>query len=161
MHNQGLIHTDLKPENILFLKSFKEEVEESRKDSRKEQDIEILSSTEIRLIDMGNSTFQESYHSRIVGTRHYRAPEVLLNTGWSYPSDLWAIGCILMEVYTGKVLFSPKDDLEHLAMLDYALGPIPSRFGKKAQSVLLSKRCHSLTSGAGEKPLNTLIGMAA
>ena len=63
MHNQGLIHTDLKPENILFLKSFKEEVEESRKDSRKEQDIEILSSTEIRLIDMGNSTFQEDRKS--------------------------------------------------------------------------------------------------
>lgn len=25
--------------------------------------------------------------------------------GWSYPCDMWSIGCILIELYTGSALF--------------------------------------------------------
>ena len=32
----------------------------------------------IKLIDFGSATFNEQYHSTIVSTRHYRAPEVIL-----------------------------------------------------------------------------------
>ena len=38
----------------------------------------ILESTEIRLIDFGSATFEEEYHSSVVSTRHYRAPEIIL-----------------------------------------------------------------------------------
>lgn len=38
----------------------------------------ILDSTEIRLIDFGSATFEEEYHSTVVSTRHYRAPEIIL-----------------------------------------------------------------------------------
>ena len=40
----------------------------------------ILESTEIRLIDFGSATFEEEYHSSVVSTRHYRAPEIVLGT---------------------------------------------------------------------------------
>jgi len=137
LHNQGLIHTDLKPENIVFLNPLvnRGNANGARRDGggRHSPQPDLPASTEIRLIDFGNSTYQESYHSRIVGTRHYRAPEVLLNLDWSYASDLWAVGCILLEAYTGSVVFSPKTDFEHLGMLDFALGPIPSRMGRSAR----------------------------
>lgn len=131
LHNQGLIHTDLKPENLLLAKPLIEEYAAGRNNassSRTSSNSYYLpQNTEIRMIDMGNSTFECSYHSRIIGTRHYRAPEVLLELGWSFPSDIWAIGCILMEFYTGEVLFHPHDDLEHLGMIEYVLGPISER----------------------------------
>jgi serine/threonine protein kinase len=37
-----------------------------------------LESTEIRLIDFGSATFEQEYHSSVVSTRHYRAPEIIL-----------------------------------------------------------------------------------
>jgi len=33
---------------------------------------------EIKLIDFGGATFDDEHHSRIINTRHYRAPEVIL-----------------------------------------------------------------------------------
>lgn len=38
----------------------------------------MLQSTDIRLIDFGSATFEEEYHSTVVSTRHYRAPEIIL-----------------------------------------------------------------------------------
>lgn len=38
----------------------------------------ILESTDIRLIDFGSATFETEYHSTVVSTRHYRAPEIIL-----------------------------------------------------------------------------------
>jgi len=35
-------------------------------------------------------------YTTVVSTRHYRAPEVILGTGWSYPCDVWSVGCILV-----------------------------------------------------------------
>jgi dual-specificity kinase len=78
----------------------------------------VLLDTEIRLIDFGSATFQDEYHSSVVSTRHYRAPEIILGLGWSYPCDIWSIGCILVELFTGDALFQTHDNLEHLAMME-------------------------------------------
>lgn len=78
----------------------------------------VLLDTEIRLIDFGSATFQDEYHSSVVSTRHYRAPEIILGLGWSFPCDIWSIGCILVEFFTGDALFQTHDNLEHLAMME-------------------------------------------
>lgn len=53
-----------------------------------------------------------------MSTRHYRAPEIILGLGWSFPCDIWSIGCILVEFFTGDALFQTHDNLEHLAMME-------------------------------------------
>ena len=78
----------------------------------------VLLDPEIRLIDFGSATFDDEYHSSVVSTRHYRAPEIILNLGWSFPCDIWSIGCILVEFFTGDALFQTHDNLEHLAMME-------------------------------------------
>ena len=81
LHEHRLTHTDLKPENILFFNSdyFKDYVsQEDREQGRK---VRILKSPEIRLIDFGSTTFDHEHHSTIVQTRHYRAPEVVMELG--------------------------------------------------------------------------------
>ena len=47
----------------------------------------ILDSTDIRLIDFGSATFQDEYHSAVVATRHYRAPEIILGKSTMYPPN--------------------------------------------------------------------------
>ncbi len=37
-----------------------------------------VKNTEVRLIDFGSATFDWEHHSKVVSTRHYRAPEVIL-----------------------------------------------------------------------------------
>jgi dual-specificity kinase len=129
LHDLNLIHTDLKPENILLRNDQYQTFTYNRKIpsssttiSRSATQRRVLLDTEIRLIDFGSATFQDEYHSSVVSTRHYRAPEIILGLGWSYPCDIWSIGCILVEFYTGDALFQTHDNLEHLAMMEAVVG---------------------------------------
>ncbi|CAL3964760.1 hypothetical protein PZA11_002311 [Diplocarpon coronariae] len=129
LHDLNLIHTDLKPENILLCDSAYQAFTYSRKIPSSSTTVnrlaaqrKVLLDTEIRLIDFGSATFQDEYHSSVVSTRHYRAPEIILGLGWSFPCDIWSIGCILVEFFTGDALFQTHDNLEHLAMMESVCG---------------------------------------
>uniref|UniRef100_A0A1I8HGU3 Protein kinase domain-containing protein n=1 Tax=Macrostomum lignano TaxID=282301 RepID=A0A1I8HGU3_9PLAT len=87
----------------------------------------VLRDPTIRLIDFGSATFDHEHHTKIVSTRHYRAPEVVLELGWSHPCDVWSIACIVFELYTGECLFMTHDNLEHLAMMERCFGRLPTR----------------------------------
>jgi len=130
LHENQLTHTDLKPENILFVDS-DYELSYSHK---KKRDNRKVRNTAINLIDFGSATFDHEHHSTIVSTRHYRAPEVILELGWSQPCDVWSVGCIMFELYTGYTLFQTHDNREHLAMMERILGTIPYRMAKKSKS---------------------------
>uniref|UniRef100_A0A2M4A5Y0 Putative lammer dual specificity kinase n=1 Tax=Anopheles triannulatus TaxID=58253 RepID=A0A2M4A5Y0_9DIPT len=132
LHSIKLTHTDLKPENILFLDSEYTTVVSNA--SRKNREVRHVNCTDIRLIDFGNAIFDHEYHSTIVSTRHYRAPEVILELGWEQPCDVWSIGCIMYELYLGITLFQTHDNREHLAMMERILGPIPYRMAKKTRT---------------------------
>jgi serine/threonine-protein kinase PRP4 len=41
-------------------------------------------------------------------SRFYRAPEIILGMEISYPVDVWAIGCTIYELWTGKILFTGR-----------------------------------------------------
>eukprot|EP00659_Diplonema_papillatum_P013416 gene13416-20670_t len=38
----------------------------------------------------------------IAGTPHYMAPELLNGKGYDWRADIWSLGCLLMEMVTGK-----------------------------------------------------------
>lgn len=129
LHDLNLIHTDLKPENILLVSNSYQTFTYNRQipsssttTQRQARQRRVLLDTEIRLIDFGSATFDDEYHSSVVSTRHYRAPEIILNLGWSFPCDIWSIGCILVEFFTGDALFQTHDNLEHLAMMESVCG---------------------------------------
>ncbi|KAJ5088475.1 hypothetical protein N7456_012091 [Penicillium angulare] len=129
LHDLNLIHTDLKPENILLVSSAYQTFTYNRTipssshlNPRNARQRRVLLDSEIRLIDFGSATFDDEYHSSVVSTRHYRAPEIILNLGWSFPCDIWSIGCILVEFFTGDALFQTHDNLEHLAMMEAVIG---------------------------------------
>ncbi|KAL2346887.1 hypothetical protein Fmac_000887 [Flemingia macrophylla] len=133
MHELRLIHTDLKPENILLVSSEYVKLPSYKRVSSDEMQFRCLpKSSAIKLIDFGSTAYDNQNHSSIVSTRHYRAPEIILGLGWSYPCDLWSVGCILIELCSGETLFQTHENLEHLAMMERVLGPIPEHMIRRA-----------------------------
>lgn len=150
LHDLNLIHTDLKPENILlhedsFIKkpitsstlisayvhlsnvnssssSNYLKTDDNKSSIKIPKFSKILQEPLIQIIDFGSAIFNDEYHSSIVSTRHYRAPEIVLGIGWSFPCDCWSIGCILVELVIGEPLFKTHDNLEHLAMIEKVCG---------------------------------------
>ncbi|XP_071956401.1 dual specificity protein kinase CLK2-like [Antedon mediterranea] len=127
MHDMKLTHTDLKPENVLFVNS------DYRMNRLKYSEDKVVKMADIKLIDFGSATFDHEHHSSIVSTRHYRALEVILELGWAQPCDVWSIGCIMFELYTGFTLFQTHDNREHLSMMEVILGPMPAWMIKKTR----------------------------
>jgi cyclin-dependent kinase-like len=53
-----------------------------------------------------------------VSTRWYRAPELLVgDANYSRSVDVWAVGCILAELFTGSPLYAGDSDLHTLQMI--------------------------------------------
>ncbi|ODV75198.1 serine/threonine protein kinase KNS1, partial [Cyberlindnera jadinii NRRL Y-1542] len=124
LHDLKLIHTDLKPENILLASA----------DALKHRRLLVLKDPVINIIDFGSAVFDDEYHSELVSTRHYRAPEIVLGIGWSFPCDMWSLGCILVELVTGEALFNTHENLEHLAMMQKILDQkIPSHMVRRVE----------------------------
>eukprot|EP00967_Tisochrysis_lutea_P088618 scaffold125845_cov34-Tisochrysis_lutea.AAC.3 len=62
-----------------------------------------------------------------VQSRAYRAPEVVLGLAYDTKVDLWSLGCILMELFTGKLLFDNRSVQALLASHIAVLGAFPKR----------------------------------
>eukprot|EP00929_Paragymnodinium_shiwhaense_P067459 TRINITY_DN33951_c0_g1_i2.p1 TRINITY_DN33951_c0_g1~~TRINITY_DN33951_c0_g1_i2.p1 ORF type:complete len:170 (-),score=42.88 TRINITY_DN33951_c0_g1_i2:104-613(-) len=62
----------------------------------------------------------------MINTRQYRALEVILGLEWCEKSDVWAAGCILMELYGGELLFQTHEDREHLALIERTVARLPA-----------------------------------
>ncbi|KAF0888566.1 hypothetical protein E2562_014773 [Oryza meyeriana var. granulata] len=135
MHELRLIHTDLKPENILLVSPEYIKVPDYKVSSRSPKEgsyyKRLPKSSAIKVIDFGSTTYDQQDQTYVVSTRHYRAPEVILGLGWSYPCDIWSVGCILVELCTGEALFQTHENLEHLAMMERAFGPLPYHMLKR------------------------------
>lgn len=121
MHKLKICHTDLKPENIMFVSSAYDDVYSETRG----RPIRVVRDARVKVIDFGSAVLEGERHPTTIQTRHYRAPEVVLECGWSYPADIWSLGCILYELVTGQCLFMTHDNLEHLAMMERFLGPLP------------------------------------
>ncbi|KAJ2285206.1 serine threonine protein kinase CMGC group, partial [Coemansia sp. RSA 353] len=136
LHSLNLVHTDLKPENILLESGEYDVVPFGSSTTIKTR---MLRTTNIRLIDFGSATFNNEYHSQVVSTRHYRAPEIILNLGWSFACDMWSVGCIILELLTGEALFQTHDNNEHLAMMDVVIGRAPAHIVRATAPDLRAK----------------------
>lgn len=124
LHAMGLVHTDLKLENVLLVSRAKLQPSTKETSARNGAASLVPQSTEIKLIDFGGATYvHESKKTSLINTRQYRSPEVILGMEWSTPSDIWSIGCMLMELYTGELLFPTVRCRAHGGRCDIGASP--------------------------------------
>eukprot|EP00931_Biecheleriopsis_adriatica_P012434 TRINITY_DN113574_c0_g1_i1.p1 TRINITY_DN113574_c0_g1~~TRINITY_DN113574_c0_g1_i1.p1 ORF type:complete len:418 (+),score=79.69 TRINITY_DN113574_c0_g1_i1:34-1254(+) len=137
LHGQlRMTHTDLKPENILLLSRKAPQLAHFPRESDGRGSGKYVRhvSSQIKIIDFGNTTHELEQHASLINTRQYRGLEVLLYLGWNHSSDLWSIGCILMELYAGDQLFETHEELEHLALIERIIGAFPKEMVRKTSA---------------------------
>ena len=118
MHARGVIHCDVKPENIVLRLGD----DNARRRS-------------VKVIDLGSSCFTTDHLSSYVQSRSYRAPEVVLGAPYDGKVDLWSLGCVLAELFTGEVLLRNESTQTALARVIGIFGPLDPellRLGKHA-----------------------------
>ncbi|OWZ14346.1 STE/STE11/CDC15 protein kinase [Phytophthora megakarya] len=93
LHEQGVLHRDVKGANIL-----------TTKDGL------------VKLADFGVAIkLNETQKANsVVGSPYWMAPEVIEMAGWSSASDIWSVGCTIIELLTTK---PPYFDLAPMAAL--------------------------------------------
>ncbi|KAG8959051.1 hypothetical protein FRC03_008520 [Tulasnella sp. 419] len=91
IHSKSIVHGDIKPENVL-----------------------IDGSGRGRVCDFGQSHFVSNFPEgfapliqraspNFAFTLRYASPELLKNGRTTTRSDIWALGCLIMEVFTGRI----------------------------------------------------------
>lgn len=78
---------------------------------------------EIKIADFGNAHYNRCGQHGTIQAVSYRAPEVIIEAEYSYPVDLWSVGCLAFEFSTGMHLFYVKD-AQNCSVAHYHLGLI-------------------------------------
>ena len=102
-HERGVLHRDLKPANVM-----------------------LDGNGDVRITDFGIATAAADVGADIAGTPQYMAPELLAGKAASIKSDLYALGLILFEVFTGKRVFDGKTIAELRQLHDTPIQTTPS-----------------------------------
>ena len=104
------LHADLKPDNIL--------VNEGR--------------NLLKVCDLGSaSPTTENLTAPYLVSRFYRAPEIILGLPYDTGIDVWSTGCTLFELYTGKILFTGRNNNGMLRSIMECRGKFPHKLLRK------------------------------
>lgn len=84
IHNQGILHRDFKPANVI-----------------------IDSQGRIRITDFGIASLVDEVNTDLAraGTPAYMSPEQIRGRGINVRSDIYSLGLVLYEIFTGKPTF--------------------------------------------------------
>ena len=106
-HRQGITHRDVKPGNIFLTKS-----------GGKLLDFGLAKLTQTVGSEARTKTADSLTAEGIVlGTFHYMAPELLEGQDANPCTDIWAFGCVLYEMLTGRKLFDGESVVEVVAAI--------------------------------------------
>uniref|UniRef100_A0A8C6I5P2 Unc-51-like kinase 4 n=1 Tax=Mus spicilegus TaxID=10103 RepID=A0A8C6I5P2_MUSSI len=77
--------------------------------------------------DSGENALKKSMKTRVRGSLIYAAPEIVKGTEFSVTSDLWSLGCLLYEMFSGKPPFFSEtvSELVEKILYEDPLPPIP------------------------------------
>jgi dual specificity tyrosine-phosphorylation-regulated kinase 2/3/4 len=143
-----IVHCDLKPENILLVNPQK---------------------AVIKLIDFGSSCFLNERLHTYIQSRFYRAPEIILGIPYTPAIDVWSLGCILVELFTGHPLWPGESELDQLIHIISSLGmPSQEVLAISTRKLLFfdgdTLKTNKLMSGKcvqpAERPLNDVLKAA-
>ncbi|XDV48910.1 hypothetical protein PO909_018258 [Leuciscus waleckii] len=102
IHSANVLHRDLKPANIFI--------------NTEQMLLKIGDFGLARIVDPHYS--HKGYLSEGMVTKWYRSPRLLLSpNNYTKAIDMWAAGCILAEMLTGRMLFAGAHELEQMQLI--------------------------------------------
>lgn len=111
-----VIHRDLKPSNLL-----------------------ITETLVLKVGDFGmavKDTSRSVCRFKVCGTPNYLAPEMIKKTQYSFPVDVWAIGCCMYEMVAGQMAFANVNRQQLYASIEQIDVHYPHRIGASAKQLL-------------------------
>mmetsp|Transcript_76548 Transcript_76548/g.123800 ORF Transcript_76548/g.123800 Transcript_76548/m.123800 type:complete len:604 (-) Transcript_76548:89-1900(-) len=109
LHKCAIIHADIKPDNILI----------------------SAGHNVVKICDLGSAMeLTEVEPTPYLVSRFYRAPEIVLGAKYGQPLDVFAIGCTLFELFTGKILFPGKNNNDMMRLFMEVKGKLPNKMIK-------------------------------
>ncbi|KAG8482068.1 hypothetical protein CXB51_027028 [Gossypium anomalum] len=116
LHGNGIVHCDIKGRNIL-----------------------VTDDDGVKIADLGCAKRVNGVSSSVSGTPLYMAPEVARGEQQGFPADIWALGCTVIEMVTGKAPWPDVDDpLSALYRIGFSsdVPEIPNNISKQAKDFL-------------------------
>lgn len=106
LHERTIVHRDIKGANILV----------DNKGGVKISDFGISKKVESGLLMAGK-------RSRLQGTVFWMAPEVVRQTSHTTKADIWSLGCLVVEMYSGIHPWASLDQMQALFQLGMGKAP--------------------------------------
>lgn len=136
-HDRGVIHRDLKPANIMLDRE-----------------------GHVRLMDFGLAAAGTADDIR-AGTPAYMAPEQLLGREVTQRSDIFALGLVLFELFTGKRVFTAKTIAELVSQQEAGVTTMPSEIVKDLDPTIENAIVWCLDRDPARRPPSALAVSAA
>lgn len=139
IHSANVLHRDLKPANIFL--------------NTEQLLLKIGDFGLARIVDPHYS--HKGYLSEGMVTKWYRSPRLLLSpNNYTKAIDMWAAGCILAEMLTGRMLFAGAHELEQMQLI---LETVPVLRDEDRQELLQVMPSCVSTSWAVRRSLHQLL----
>lgn len=102
LHERDIIHRDIKGGNILV----------DNKGVIKISDFGISKKVEPKLLSMQESVLKASHRPSLQGSVFWMAPEVVRQTQYTRKADIWSLGCLIVEMFTGQHPYPEFDQMQ-------------------------------------------------
>ncbi|RUS15097.1 kinase [Endogone sp. FLAS-F59071] len=133
LHQRDIIHRDIKGANILV----------DNKGGVKISDFGISKKVED---DMLSATNTGPHRPSLQGSVFWMAPEVVKQTQYTFKADIWSLGCLVVEMFTGDHPFPEYSQMQAMFKIGTSSSPaIPENISEEAKDFLRS-RAKSLLS---------------
>ncbi|CAD5221832.1 unnamed protein product [Bursaphelenchus okinawaensis] len=116
LHSANVIHRDLKPSNLAITE---------------ECDLTVVDFCVARTL-----TNNDAGLTAYVISRWYRSPEVIYwnHVNYNFKADVWSVGCIMAELFTGNVVFEGSEAIEQYRLIVNLCGSPNSQLMEKIEA---------------------------
>jgi serine/threonine-protein kinase len=100
-HEKGVVHRDIKPDNVFLV---------ALRGNR--QTVKLLDFGIAKLADDGGTGVRKTSTGQMIGTPGYMSPEQARRKFVDHRTDIYALGCMAFELFTGQLPFDADNPMD-------------------------------------------------